>query len=434
VKLADFGIAKLVAEETPGEDAARGTSGALPGLTQTGASLGTPHYMAPEQRESPSQVDNRADIYSLGVVFYELLTGELPKDAFAPPSAKCQADPRVDAIVQQALEKERGRRQRTAAEMRTQVEGIHAPASRGRKQLPPRWRKTLLTLVTVLALVAVARGFLVQPFRVPTDLLAPEIPRGSHVLVWKPVRTFHSGDLLAYEIDDIAYIGRVVRSEGETVIVNRNEKPDIAVPRSAIVGKVISVYWRGDSEAAPSVTSSAAGSARDVDAATPVRDYGPAVETVLPFGAPCLQHYLQFAGGKIIDVGRGPGTTKEEAADDRQKVAEAGGVDVEALGGDEALQIAGEGCLFTREHSPDWEKLPAAGVLDQLQHATWISGVIENRKKDLPSTWLFKTSRGQAGMLQVLDIVPDGRGFHSEGRQGHGVKLRYKLVQAAPPR
>src|SRR5206468_2322845 len=66
VKIADFGIAKMVGADQPAS-----------GITASGAALGTPHYMAPEQIEKPAEVDHRADIYSLGVVFYELLTGEL---------------------------------------------------------------------------------------------------------------------------------------------------------------------------------------------------------------------------------------------------------------------------------------------------------------------------------------------------------------------
>ncbi|MHC4068037.1 MAG: serine/threonine-protein kinase, partial [Planctomycetota bacterium] len=67
VKIADFGIAKLL--DNPDDQST---------LTQAGHKMGTPHYMAPEQIEHPHQVDHRADIYSLGVVFYEMLTGELP--------------------------------------------------------------------------------------------------------------------------------------------------------------------------------------------------------------------------------------------------------------------------------------------------------------------------------------------------------------------
>ena len=105
-----------------------------------GAALGTPSYMAPEQRDTPADVDNRADIYSLGVVFYELLTGELPTGSFAPPSAKSAADPRVDAIVQQALEKERTRRQSSAGEMKTQVETVvgSAGVAAVETDVPPR--------------------------------------------------------------------------------------------------------------------------------------------------------------------------------------------------------------------------------------------------------------------------------------------------------
>ena len=116
VKLADFGIAKLmgVSEGQPREAT----------LTEDGSRLGTAHYMAPEQIEHPSEVDHRADIYSLGVIFYELLTGELPLGRFASPSAKNDVDARVDAIVLRALAKERELRQQSASEVKTQVERL----------------------------------------------------------------------------------------------------------------------------------------------------------------------------------------------------------------------------------------------------------------------------------------------------------------------
>ncbi len=114
VKIADFGIAKLVGKDERDDVT----------LTQQGAILGTAHYMAPEQIETPGEVDQRADIYSLGVVFYELLTRELPIGRFAPPSERSPMDPRIDEIVMRALEKDRKARYQTVGEVKKGVEAI----------------------------------------------------------------------------------------------------------------------------------------------------------------------------------------------------------------------------------------------------------------------------------------------------------------------
>ena len=113
VKVADFGLAKLMGVET-----------AATRLTAAGHVMGTPHYMAPEQVEHPLDVDHRADIFSLGVVFYELLTGELPLGKFPLPSKKVQIDVRLDEVVLRALEKEPALRYSQASELKTQVETI----------------------------------------------------------------------------------------------------------------------------------------------------------------------------------------------------------------------------------------------------------------------------------------------------------------------
>jgi serine/threonine protein kinase len=113
VKITDFGIAKMLGvttEETR--------------LTGVRDVVGTPHYMAPEQIEKPQTVDHRADIYSLGVVFYEMLTGELPLGKFVPPSRKVQVDVRLDEVVLQALEKEPAMRYQQASQVKTAVETI----------------------------------------------------------------------------------------------------------------------------------------------------------------------------------------------------------------------------------------------------------------------------------------------------------------------
>lgn len=113
VKIVDFGLAKLL-----------GTDGPKFTLTGSRQMMGTPHYMAPEQMDRPQQVDHRADIYALGVVFYELLTGELPLGRFAPPSQKAAVDARLDDVVNKTLENEPDRRYQQASEVKTDVDAI----------------------------------------------------------------------------------------------------------------------------------------------------------------------------------------------------------------------------------------------------------------------------------------------------------------------
>lgn len=114
VKIADFGLAKLVG----GEASQR--------LTRTEQIMGTPNYMAPEQIEKPGEVDHRADIYALGVVFYELLTGELPVGRFPAPSKTSSVDGRLDDVVFRTLEKDPSQRYQQASELGTDVESISA--------------------------------------------------------------------------------------------------------------------------------------------------------------------------------------------------------------------------------------------------------------------------------------------------------------------
>ncbi len=111
VKIADFGLAKLLGR-SPDELS----------LTGTGQLMGTLGYMAPEQLQQAHTVDHRADIYSLGVVFYEMLTGQLPIGRFEPPSKKVHVDVRLDNIVLKSLETEPGRRYQHVSEIKQQVD------------------------------------------------------------------------------------------------------------------------------------------------------------------------------------------------------------------------------------------------------------------------------------------------------------------------
>jgi len=103
--------------------------------------FGTPQYMAPEQLDHPEQVDQRADIYSVGVVFYEMLTGELPAKRLEPPSHKVQVDVRLDEVVLRALEKKPELRYQQASVFQTQVETIaNSPAGQTGPLRPEAWR------------------------------------------------------------------------------------------------------------------------------------------------------------------------------------------------------------------------------------------------------------------------------------------------------
>ncbi|MFE9117072.1 protein kinase [Streptomyces sp. NPDC007172] len=128
VKVTDFGIARALSQD-----------GAGTAPTGTGVVIGTPHYMAPEQFEGRGGVDERADLYAVGVMLFELLTGTVPFDAdtgnaigyqhctMAPPTlAETGADvpSTVEDIVARALAKSRQDRFPDARSMRLAVERL----------------------------------------------------------------------------------------------------------------------------------------------------------------------------------------------------------------------------------------------------------------------------------------------------------------------
>jgi serine/threonine protein kinase len=149
VKVADFGLAKIVGNVAQASSpagsggvpaASAGTGPAEPGgsanpqaatsalqdLTDAGKIMGTPQYMSPEQITAPGEVDHRADIYALGVVFYQMLTGELPGKRVEPPSKKVAIDVRLDEVVLRALEQKPELRYQQASVLKTEVETIAA--------------------------------------------------------------------------------------------------------------------------------------------------------------------------------------------------------------------------------------------------------------------------------------------------------------------
>jgi serine/threonine protein kinase len=172
VKVADFGVSRFL-------DADAGTR-----LTRTHFVLGTYEYMAPEQRESVQEADNRSDIYATAVVLYEMLTGELPIGRFDLPSRKLpDVDRRLDGILEKGLAKDPARRYERASAMARELQDVvsspGAPAplgvlreamtrlgerlrSRPDAAAPPRPPKSfelrLDLLLTLLAVLGVLMG------------------------------------------------------------------------------------------------------------------------------------------------------------------------------------------------------------------------------------------------------------------------------------
>ncbi len=112
VKVADFGLAKI---EDPGQH----------GLTKTGYAMGTPDFVAPEALTLGTAIDGRADLYAVGVMLYQMLTGNIPRGAFKPASVLVPGlDPRYDPIILKAMQHDREERHQSAAELRRELDVI----------------------------------------------------------------------------------------------------------------------------------------------------------------------------------------------------------------------------------------------------------------------------------------------------------------------
>lgn len=135
VKIADFGLAKIIKPDPATAD-----------LTITDQTMGTLYYMAPEQRTNPKTADHRIDIYALGVLIYEMLTGELPIGNFDPPSVKSGCSRTFDNMVLKALNSDPAKRYQRASEMKSAIEKIKRTSSYA------PGRKRIITVLSVLCL------------------------------------------------------------------------------------------------------------------------------------------------------------------------------------------------------------------------------------------------------------------------------------------
>lgn len=142
VKVADFGLAKDIAVST------------ADGRTSAGDGLGTPYYLAPETMRDAASADVRADVYSLGVLLYEMLTGSVPMGAFTPLSQRCGLRREWNTVLTSALQDDPSMRTASVREFHTAVERLWA-----KEQRRSHWRtRRRIGIAAALLLAAGAGG------------------------------------------------------------------------------------------------------------------------------------------------------------------------------------------------------------------------------------------------------------------------------------
>lgn len=175
VKVADFGLAKVLDQQGYG-------------LTLTHMALGTPDYAAPEALLPGIAVDARADLYSVGVLLYFMLTGQIPRGRFELPSGLIKkSDPRLDEIVDKAMRTDREQRYASALDMKAALDELHSDLG-GRSKSSPSTSSRLLPwlwfgLVAVTVIIITLSRPLSPTVTAPAPVPFRPIPRSAATVV-----------------------------------------------------------------------------------------------------------------------------------------------------------------------------------------------------------------------------------------------------------
>jgi len=236
VEIADFGLAKLLKAEGDEDE----------NLTGTHQVMGTLKYMAPEQMATSRNVDHRADIYSLGVIFYELLTGDLPVGWFAPPSKKVAVDVRLDEVVLRTLEAEPGRRYQHASEVKSAVEQLssgpivptkppQAPSGQGGFRIHKLMDDTETKYRTRHHLVIIS-SFMLVPLSFP--IFRESVPFGIAMLAAAFALFFWGVKIKKHLVWETTYKGHTIRLDCSSMFAEQIYLDDGLVQRGGFGAKM----------------------------------------------------------------------------------------------------------------------------------------------------------------------------------------------------
>ncbi len=210
VKVADFGLAKLSSAES--------TVNTLSSL-----SIGTPDFMPPEALHGSRTVDHRGDIYAVGGMLYQMLTGKAPHGRFEPPSHMVPGlDPRLDAMVDKAMQADPAKRYSSAMEMQAAIEPIARDIAKRMAAAgpdPSRKKRLLLAVVAVAGLTALGALIHFAPWKKDgataggTRSVVPQVhePEPRAIPLWDSAEQLPNEPGIRWEDNAVRLDGRSLR-------------------------------------------------------------------------------------------------------------------------------------------------------------------------------------------------------------------------------
>ncbi|HTJ42882.1 MAG TPA: serine/threonine-protein kinase [Kofleriaceae bacterium] len=309
VKVVDFGISKSLRQSDLGEEDS-------PRLTQTGMVLGTPLYMSPEQARGDEELDQRIDVYALGVIMYELATGRVPytgtnylsiisqvlnDEPVTPRELRPELSAEFEAVVLRAMDKDRDRRYQSTDDLVVDVNTLLEDPSRStqrRRILPPR-RASKRNPLRILAWVA-GVSVVIAAVVVTVSMMMGGAAR-------KPAAAIDAAASAAAVASDAAVMIAPIDAAPQTVTIYIDSKPSGAM-----------IYWNSREVGKTPTTFEAPAENHEIDLVAQLDGYDDAQFTINPItdnkgkDKPITVRLIKTKQGAqpkhIIKKGTGPGT------------------------------------------------------------------------------------------------------------------------------